>query len=74
MILTTISKEKARIEYMLTKYYEEYRCLPKGSISEKKVGKNTYYYLKYRDGKKGVSQYVNKSNIDEIKGKTKVFS
>ena len=67
MILTTIVQEKERIEYMLTKYQEEHDRLPKGSISEKKAGDKTYYYLKYRDGKKVVSQYISKSQIDEIR-------
>ena len=67
MILSTITKEKTRIEYMLAKYREEYESLSKGTISEKQVGENTYYYLKYRSGKKVISQYVNKANIDEIK-------
>lgn len=67
MILTTIAQEKKRIEYMLTRYQEEYDHLPKGSISEKKAGTRTYYYLKYRDGKKVVSEYINKSRIDEIR-------
>ncbi len=52
MILTTIAQEKKRIEYMLAKYQEEYDRLPKGSLSEKKTGGKSYYYLKYRDGKK----------------------
>lgn len=67
MILTTISQEKKRIEYMLTKYKEVYECLPKGSFFEKKVGKRVYYYLKYRDGKKVVSRYISKTQIDEIR-------
>ena len=67
MILTTISQEKKRIEYMLTKYKEEQARLPKGSISVKNVGDRTYYYLKYRDGKKVISQYISKSQINEIR-------
>lgn len=67
MILSTILREKTRIEYMLAKYHEEYETLPKGTISEKKVGKRTYYYLKYRSGKKVISQYISKTSIDEIK-------
>ena len=66
MILTTITKEKARIEYMLAKYREELEGLPKGTISAKKVGENTYYYLKYREGKKVISQYVSKSCVEEV--------
>ena len=67
MILTTIFQEKKRIEYMLTKYKEEVDRLPKGSLFEKAVGERVYYYLKYRDGKRVVSQYISKSQIDEIR-------
>ena len=67
MILTTITQEKKRIEYMLAKYQQEQDRLPKGSISEKVVGNRVYYYLKYREGKKVVSQYISKSQIGEIR-------
>mgnify|MGYP001646491775 CR=1 FL=1 len=60
LILHTVKQEKQRIEYMLAKYQSELSILPKGAISEKKVGEKTYYYLKYRDGKKVISQYVSK--------------
>lgn len=52
LILHTVTQEKQRIEYMLAKYQSGLSALPKGTISEKAVGKKTYYYLKYRDGKK----------------------
>lgn len=67
MILTTISQEKKRITYMLMKYKEALDRLPKGSISEKVVGERVYHYLKYRDGKRVVSQYIRKSQIDEMR-------
>ena len=67
MILTSVLQEKRRIEYMLKKYREEYESLPKGTISEKAVGDKTYYYLKYRDGKKVVSKYVSKAEIDTLR-------
>lgn len=67
MILTTITQEKKRIEYMLAKYKQEQDRLPKGSISEKVVGNRVYYYLKYREGKKVLSQYISKSQIGEIR-------
>lgn len=67
MILTTIDQEKKRIEYMLAKYKEEQDRLPKGSISEKAVRNRIYYYLKYRNGNKVVSQYISKSRIDELR-------
>lgn len=67
MILTTVMQEKQRIEYMLAKYREEYDRLPKGSISETTKGPRTYYYLKYRDGRKVISQYISKEKIDEVR-------
>ena len=67
MILTTVLQEKRRIEFMLQRYREEYESLPKGTIFEKVVGDKTYYYLKYRDGKKVVSKYVGKSDIDTLR-------
>ena len=71
MLLATITQEKKRIEYMLAQYKEGQVRLPKGSISEKIVGDRVYYYLKYRDGKKVVSQYISKSQINEIREQIK---
>lgn len=67
LILHTVKQEKQRIEYMLEKYQEELSALPKGTISEKTVSGKTYYYLKYRDGKKVVSQYVSKKEIENVR-------
>ena len=67
MIMTTVLQEKKTIEYMLSQYQEKLSTLPKGSIAEKKVKDRTYYYLKYRDGKKVVSQYVPKTKIEEVR-------
>lgn len=52
MILSTVLQEKQRIDYMLARYQETLSELPKGTISEKLINGNTYYYLKFRDGKK----------------------
>ena len=67
LIISTVLQEKQRIDYMLTKYQEMLAELPKGTISEKQVKGNTYYYLKYRDGKKIVSKYVGKQEVESIK-------
>ena len=67
LILHTVKQEKQRIEYMLAKYQSELSALPKGTISEKTVGEKTYYYLKYRDGKKVVSQYISKKEIENVR-------
>lgn len=67
LLLRTVIQEKNRIEYMLTKYNTELDSLPKGTISEKAVGEKTYYYLKYRDGKKVVSKYLRSDKIEEVR-------
>lgn len=67
LILHTVKQEKQRIEYMLAKYQSELSALPKGTISEKTVGKKTYYYLKYRNGKKVISQYISKKEIENMR-------
>ncbi|MCQ4794164.1 hypothetical protein NE604_00700 [Anaerofustis stercorihominis] len=67
LIISTVLQEKQRIDYMLTKYQETLAELPKGTISEKQVNGNTYYYLKYRDGKKVVSKYVGKQEAEALK-------
>lgn len=67
LIISTLLQEKQRIDYMLAKYQEALAELPKGTISEKQVKGNTYYYLKYRDGKKIISKYVGKKEIETLK-------
>ena len=52
MILSTVLQEKQRIDSMLARYQETLSELPKGTISEKLINGNTYYYLKFRDGTK----------------------
>lgn len=66
-LLHTVIREKRRIERMLEKYQNECERLPKGTISEKTVCKNTYYYLKFRDGKKVVSRYIRKTEIAHVR-------
>ena len=67
MILSTILQEKERIDRMLTKYQEELETLPKGTISEKKVRQSTYFYLKYREGKKVISRYIPQKDVDAVR-------
>ena len=67
MILSTILQEKERIDRMLAKYQEELEMLPKGTISEKKVKQSTYFYLKYREGKKVVSRYIPQKDVDAVR-------
>ena len=67
MILSTILQEKERIDRMLAKYQEELEMLPKGTISEKKVKQSTYYYLKYREGKKVISRYIPQKDVEAVR-------
>lgn len=67
LILSTILQEKERIDHMLAKYQEELEMLPKGTISEKKVKQSTYYYLKYREGKKVISRYIPQKDVDAVR-------
>lgn len=67
LILHTVMQEKQRIEYMLIKYQNELSTLPRGTISKKIVGEKTYFYLKYRDGKKVVSKYISKMEIENVR-------
>lgn len=71
LILRTILQEKERIDRMLAKYQEELGTLPKGTISEKKVKQSTYYYLKYREGKKVISRYIPKRMWRQFESKWK---
>ena len=67
LILSTILQEKERIDRMLAKYQEELGTLPKGTISEKKVKQSTYFYLKYREGKKVISRYIPQKNVEAVR-------
>ncbi len=67
LILSTILQEKERIDHMLAKYQEELEMLPKGTISEKKVKQSTYFYLKYREGKKVISRYIPQKDVDAVR-------
>lgn len=67
LILHTVQQEKQRIDYMIEQYQNQLTALPKGTLSEKAVGEKKYYYLKFRDGKKVISQYVNKNDVDAVR-------
>lgn len=67
LILSTILQEKERIDRMLAKYQEELETLPKGTISEKKVKQSTYFYLKYREGKKVISKYIPQKDVEAVR-------
>ena len=39
----------------------------RGTISEKKVKQSTYYYLKYREGKKVISRYIPQKDVEAVR-------
>ena len=65
MLIQTILQEKRRIERMMKRYNEMLAILPKGKLSERVIKGNIYYYLKYRKGKKVVSEYIRKEKLLE---------
>ena len=67
LLLHTVMQERQRIENMLAQYEAELSLLPKGTISEKNSGGKTYYYLKYRDGKKVISKYVGRQAVAAVR-------
>jgi len=67
LLINTVMQEKQRIVFMIGKYEETLRKLPKGSLSSRRVGSRTYYYLKYRENGKVISKYVPSNQADEIR-------
>ena len=66
MLTKTIMKEKERIDFMLSEYNGMLASLPKGSISKRESNGRTYFYLKYRDGSRVVTEYVKKKDLDAL--------
>ena len=66
LLTSTVSREIGRIEYMINKYEQVKSALPKGTICEKHIGNKDYYYLKYRDGDRIVSDYIHKEDLENL--------
>ena len=66
LIAETVQKEKKRIEYMIGEYESRLEKLPKGSLTKTKNGNKVYYYLKFREGKKVISQYVPLDDYEDV--------
>ena len=67
LIINTVMQEKQRIVYMIDRYKEALSCLPKGSLTERRIGEKTYYYLKYRENGKVISKYVPFKNAETVR-------
>jgi hypothetical protein len=68
-----ILEESQRNILMQQEYETKINELPKGTIVIKKVSNHEYYYLKYRDGKKTVTDYLGRDEkkIDETEKQIK---
>ena len=66
-ILNGVLKEELeRLKELEKNYEEKIAKLPKGSLIKKNIKGNIYYYLNYRQGKKGVFEYLGKLKKEEI--------
>ena len=61
LIKSIVLEEKKRNTEMIASYEKALESLPKGNLSVKKVGNNEYYYLKYRNDKKVMTDYIGKA-------------
>jgi hypothetical protein len=62
-----IAQEEKRLKLLKESYEEQLLSLPKGTIRVRQKGKNTYYYLSYRNGKKVATDYIGKDENDIIR-------
>lgn len=69
VIIGILHEEQERNLNMQSQYRVEIEKLPKGSLYLKNIGKQAYYYLRYRDGSKIKLQYIGKdeNKISELK-------
>ena len=69
IVASLINKESIRNQKMIEEYEKQLVYLPKGTIKSKTIGKNVYFYLYYREGKKIVSKYLGKDeeSINAVK-------
>jgi len=59
-----LREEYDRLERGINLIREELAGLPKGYISEKKIGSGTYYYLQKREKNKIVSKHIKKDELE----------
>lgn len=70
IVQSVFKDELERTQRLIVRYEKEIESLPKGSIFHRKIGKQEYLYLNYRDGKKVISKFLGKAenfNCDELK-------
>jgi hypothetical protein len=73
LIKSVVYEEQKRNTEMIETYRSELKNLTKGNLSIKKIGNNEYYYLKYRNDKKIITDYIgkDKEKIEQIEEQIK---
>ena len=66
LIKSVFIDELERNKRLISRYLEEIKTLPKGSVFLRKIGNQQYYYLNFRDGKKVVSKFLGKENSFDL--------
>lgn len=69
VVKAVFQDELERNQRLIARYEKELESLPKGSIFKRKIGKQEYLYLNYREGEKVISKFLGKSgefNSEEL--------
>ena len=66
-ILELVQNEKDRIAEELKECEKALEGFPKGKVYTQTKGTKTYHYLKYRDGNKVVTRYVEESECESLR-------
>jgi len=66
-ILELVQNEKDRIAEELKECEKTLEGFPKGKIYTQTKGTKIYYYLKYRDGNRVVTRYVEESECESLR-------
>jgi hypothetical protein len=66
-IKDTVTQQYHTLLDELTKLQNDIKKLPKGVIQPRKLKNNWYYYRKYRDGQRVISEYIKKRSLERIR-------
>lgn len=61
VVKAVFKDELERNQRLVSRYEKELEILPKGSIFKRKIGKQEYVYLNYREGEKVISKFLGKA-------------
>jgi hypothetical protein len=66
-IKDTVTQQYHTLLDELTKLQNDIQKLPQGVIQPRKLKNNWYYYRKYRDGQRVISEYIKKRSLERIR-------